>query len=235
METFRARSGPFLDQYYYRPDDFESIAADALRGVGLLPSAPEPIRVDRFIEKAFDIVPRYETLPAGLLGFTGFGPQGAEEIVVSEELSEGGGRTAERRINSTLAHEAGHVLLHGRLFTLQLRTVTGSLMEEVDLDAANKTILCRDDNANARRYDGRWWEYQANQMIGTLLLPRPLVMKAIDHLITFRGHLGVGILESDRRDEAEQSLAEAFDVNPVVARIRVDQIHPESEGRQLTL
>ena len=234
METFRARSGPFLDQYYYDPEDFESIAADALGGAGLLPSSPEPIRVDRFIEKGFDIVPRYENLPAGLLGFTRFGPQGAEEIVISEQLSEGGGRSAERRINSTLAHEAGHILLHGALFTLQLRTGTRSLME-VDLDAANKTVLCRDDNANARRYDGRWWEYQANQMIGALLLPRSLAIQATNPLITFRGQLGIGILESDRREEAVQSLAETFDVNPVVARIRVEQIYPESEGRQLTL
>ena len=234
METFRARSGPFLDQYYYDPEDFESIAVDALGGAGLLPSSPEPIRVDRFIEKGFDIVPRYENLPAGLLGFTRFGPQGAEEIVISEQLSEGGGRSAERRINSTLAHEAGHILLHGALFTLQLRTGTRSLME-VDLDAANKTVLCRDDNANARRYDGRWWEYQANQMIGALLLPRSLAIQATNPLITFRGQFGIGILESDRREEAVQSLSETFDVNPVVARIRVEQIYPESEGRQLTL
>jgi hypothetical protein len=234
MKTFRARSGPFLDQYYYDPEDFELIGADALRGAGLLPSSPEPIRVDRFIEKGFDIVPRYENLPAGLLGFTRFGPQGAKEIVISEQLSEGGGRSAERRITSTLAHEAGHILLHGSLFTLQLRTGTGSLME-ADLDAANKTVLCRDDSANARRYDGRWWEYQANQMIGALLLPRSLVIQATDPLITFRGQLGIGILESDRREEAVQSLAETFDVNPMVARIRVEQIYPESEGRQLTL
>ena len=106
---------------------------------------------------------------------------------------------------------------------------------EVDLDAANKTVLCRNDNANARRYDGRWWEYQANQMIGALLLPRSLAIQATNPLITFRGQLGIGILESDRREEAVQSLAETFDVNPVVARIRVEQIYPESEGRQLTL
>lgn len=234
METSRARTGPFLDQYYYDHEEFESIAADALRGASLLPSSPEPIRIDRFIEKGFAIVPRYENLPVGLLGFTRFGPQGAEEIVISEQLSEGGGRPAERRINSTLAHEAGHILLHGSLFTLQLRAGTVSLME-VDLDAANQTVLCRDDNANVRRYDGRWWEYQANQMIGALLLPRSLVIQATDPLITFRGQLGVGILERDRREEAVQRLAETFDVNPVVARIRVEQVYPESQGRQLTL
>ena len=66
-------------------------------------------------------------------------------------------------------------------------------------------------------------------------MPRPLVIQAIAPLITLRGHFGIGMLESDRREDAVQSLAEMFDVNPVVARIRVEQIHPESEGRQLTL
>ena len=234
METFRSRSGPFLDQYYYEPREFEVIAADALRSVGLFPVAPEPIRVDRFIEKRFDIAAQYEDLPNGLLGFTRFGAQGAEEVVVSEALSEEGGKTAERRISSTLAHEAGHILLHGQLFNLQLRTGARSLIED-DLDVVNQKVLCRDDGPNIRRYDGRWWEYQANQMIGALLLPRPLAIQALEPFLAFRGQFGIGILEKERREEAAQSLSETFDVNPSVARIKVEQIYPESEGSQLAL
>ena len=234
METFRARSGPFLDQYYYEPREFESIAADALRSVGLFPATPEPIRVERFIEKRFDIAAQYEDLPNGLLGFARFGSQGAKEVVVSKALSEEGRKTAERRINSTLAHEAGHILLHAHLFTLQLRTGARSLIEG-DLDIVNQKVLCRDDAPNIRRYDGRWWEYQANQMIGALLLPRLLAIQALEPLLTFRGQFGIGILEREKREEAAQSLAEVFDVNPSVARIKVEQIHPESEGSQLAL
>ena len=234
METFRSKARPFVNQYYYSPEEFECIASDALSSVRLLPPTPEPIRVDRFIEKKFNVVPLYEELPDGLLGFTKFGAQGVEAIVVSKGLAEETAKPAERRINSTLAHEAGHILLHHQLFTLQLRRDTRSLLD-LDLDEVNRIVLCRDEKTGTRHYDGRWWEYQANQMIGTLLMPRSLLFQALEPLLTFRGLLGVGILENDRRETAARSLADTFDINPSVARVRITQIYPESEGRQLTL
>ena len=72
-------------------------------------------------------------------------------------------------------------------------------------------------------------------MIGALLLPRLLAIQALEPLLTFRGQFGIGILEREKREAAAQSLAEVFDVNPSVARIKVEQIYPESEGSQLTL
>ncbi len=72
-------------------------------------------------------------------------------------------------------------------------------------------------------------------MIGALLLPRALVLKALEPLMTLRGQLGMGILEEAKRDEAAETLADTFDVNPVVARIRIDQIFPASIGGQLPL
>ena len=234
MDTFRARSGPFLDRYHYTPAEFEAIAAHELRSVDLFPAAAEPIRVDRFIEKRFNLVPEYDDLPGGLVGFTRFDSNGPVEVVVSRALADEGGLPAERRVKSTLAHEAGHILLHGQLFGLQIRSATRPLLEE-DLDVANQAILCRDDRDNARRYDVRWWEYQANQMIGALLLPRQLALQALEQLLTVRGQFGIGILERAQREEAVQALADTFDVNTVVARIRIDQVYPESEGTQLPL
>lgn len=234
MRTFPAESGPFLQRYHFGAEEFEVIASQELRSVDLLPDVPAPIRVDRFIEKRFDIVPEYDALPHGLVGFTRFDLKGPVEVVVARDLADDGGQAAERRIKSTLAHEAGHIVLHGQLFTSQLRDTTRPLIE-IDVDVANRKVLCRDDNASNRRYDGRWWEYQANQMIGTLLLPRALVLKALEPLMILRGQLGMGILEEAKRDEAAETLADTFDVNPVVARIRIDQIFPASTGGQLPL
>lgn len=233
MRTFAAESGPFLQRYHFAAEEFEAIASQELRSVDLLPDAPEPIRVDRFIEKRFDIVPEYDDLPESLVGFTRFDLKGPVEVVVSRALADDGSQAAERRIKSTLAHEAGHIVLHGQLFTSQLRDTTRSLIEG-DVDANNRKFLCRDDITSERRYDGRWWEYQANQMIGTLLLPRPLVLEALEHLLTVRGQLGMDILE-EVRDEATETLSETFDVNPVVARIRMNQIFPASKGGQMPL
>ena len=241
MKLLGKQSGPFVERPYYEQWEIEAIAIDELSSVSLLPRVPEPIRIERFIEKRFGIVPLYDDLPNGLLGFTKFGPKGAEEVVISRFLSEEGSKSAERRVTSTLAHEAGHMLLHGHLFALQRRSEAISMFND-DLDTSNQRILCRTGaiqasagEAGILRYDGRWWEYQANQTIGALLLPRPLVNKALDSLLVPQGGLGSKKLESKRRSEAVQNLAEVFDVNPVVAQIRVDEIFPASEELQLTL
>lgn len=241
MRTQKAHAGPFAERLYVERHEIESMALDELRKASLLPDAPAPTRVERFIEKRFKVVPSYEDLPAGVLGFTRFGSNGVAEVVVSRSLSEEGTRAAERRVSSTLAHEVGHMLLHGHLFALAHATGTTRLLGD-DVDGANRKILCRDEApssrppAPARRgYDGRWWEYQANMMIGPFLLPGPLVRRAIDAMLSAGGSLGIRTLAPDRRDEAAAHLANVFDVNPAVARIRVDELYPASPEGQLSL
>ena len=237
----RAQSGPFLDRPYYGEQEIEEIAAEKLGRVDLIPTAPEPIRVDRFIEKRFGIVPQYEYLPAGTLGYTQFGATGPEKVVVSQALSEEGRGVAERRVNSTLAHEAGHILLHSRLFALQRRAESHVLFEN-GIDENRQTILCRSSTVGPRPepagtygYDGRWWEYQANMVIGALLLPRRLVSEALESLLASHGRLGIRRLDDAKRVEAVRRLANLFDVNPAVARIRVDGLFPATAKGQLPL
>ena len=241
MKMLKTQSGPFVEHPYYEDSDIESIVTDELNGVGLLPAAPEPIRVDRFIEKRYRIVPQYEDVPDDILGFTRFGANGPEKVVVSRSLSEEGTRVAERRINTTLAHEAGHILLHGHLFALQRRAGTRLLFED-GLDLDKQTILCRPDTVGSpseptrtHGYDGRWWEFQANKVIGVFLLPRRLVNVALDSLLLPQGRLGTRLLDDTRREEGVLILAEAFDVNPAVARIRTSELFPAAAQRQLTL
>ena len=235
------QSGPFMERPYYEDSDIESIVTDELRSVNLLPVVPGSTRVDRFIEKRFGIVPKYDDVPDGILGYTRFGAKGPDAVVVSRSLSKEGSRVAERRINSTLAHEAGHMLLHGHLFALQRRAGSSPLFAD-DLDEKEQTILCRPGTVGSppeltgdHRYDGRWWEFQANKVIGVLLLPRQLVNAALSSILMSQGHLGVRQLDPTRRDEAVQHLADAFDVNPAVARIRVAEIFPKVAEGQLTL
>lgn len=240
MRMFRTDSGPFAERPFYEDTEIESIATDELREVGLFPTAPGPIRVDRFIERRFGVVPEYDDLPPGILGLTRFGLKGPEAVVVLRSLSEEGSKVAERRINSTLAHEGGHMLLHGHLFSLRRRAGTRPLFRE-DLDERKQEILCRSDTvevspepASTRHYDGRWWEYQANRMIGALLIPRQLVREAIGPDLFRESRLGAGPLDDTRREEAVRRLANVFEVNPAVARIRIDQIFPNTANVQLT-
>lgn len=238
MKTFRTRREPLRQRPYYELADIENICAEELRKVGLYPSKPEPIRIERFIEKRFGIHPTYQELPKGVLGFTRFGQRGVEEIVVSGSLAEEGRASSERRINTTLAHEAGHALLHAHLFASGYES--RSLLDGLDLTTPK--ILCRADavpgaNKVAARssYDGRWWEFQANRAIGGLLLPRPLVEACLAGVCSERGTFGRRVLEPHQRKDAVARVAEAFDVNPIVARIRLDELYPPSDHDQLTL
>lgn len=208
------------------------MCVEELRAVQLLPAEPSPVRIDRFIERRFKVSPRYEDLPDGVLGFTKFGPRGVVDVVIAAELDTDASQVARRRLRSTLAHEAGHGLLHTYLFSLG--TKPASLFGETD---AKPHILCRDVQGEHRTsgYDGRWWEYQANRAIGGLLLPRALVEKALEPYLTSTTGLGSKELPADQKAKATSALADIFDVNPAVVRIRLADLFPASETGQLSL
>jgi len=237
MKTFRAKDGPFIEQPFYEAAEIESICTDELRKVNLYPADASPIRIDRFIEKRFDLQPTYEDLPHGLLGFTRFSTKGVAEIVIAKALDDENTSPAERRVRSTLAHEGGHGLLHAHLFVFSTPPV--SLFGDGIAPDAPK-ILCRYGgvsgvNPTKKKPPYRWWEFQANQAMGALLLPKGLVEKALEHLLVSSGFLGAPTLVNDRRENAVRLVAEIFDVNPIVARIRLDVLYPAANGRQLTL
>ena len=232
MRTLRRNAGPFAERPYYELEDIEGICTDELQSVHLYPTSPERIRIDRFLEKRFGITPRYEDLPENVLGYTQFGPKGVEAIVVARSLSEDGSKTAERRISSTLAHEAGHALLHAHLFLFEAKPK--SLFGDTAHDKPQ--ILCRDVawvSPTKHTYAGQWWEFQANQTIGALLLPRRLLDQALTPYLVTQGSLDVRTIDPSCRDEAVAKLAEIFEVNPIVVEIRLQQRC--TQGNQLGL
>ncbi len=237
MKNLR-RFGPFAERPYFEPAEIEEICREALASVSLYPAEPSPVRIDRFIEKRFGIAPVYEELPKGVLGYTEFGPKGVQRIVISRALDDEGSQTAERRIATTLAHEGGHGLLHAHLFALGAR---GASLFGDEVDSLRPKIMCRQEGSpqqapvRGKRYDGRWWEFQANQAIGGLLLPRSLVERSLLSLTEETGSFGRRILQAARRDDAVRVLAEVFNVNPVVAGIRLDELYPTAGAAQLTL
>jgi len=93
--------------------------------------------------------------------------------------------------------------------------------------------MCRNSDISpvasaAPKYDGKWWEWQANRAIGGLLLPRPLVRRLVS-LFTEQTRFGPALKES-LRTTAEQEVAKTFDVNPAVARIRRQEMFPKEEN-----
>lgn len=236
MRTYRTTTGPFAERPYYKDEEIEATCTDELRAVGLYPATPEPVRIDRFIEKRFGVTPRYEELGENILGCTVFGAKGVQDVVVAKALDEEGSKPADRRIRTTLAHEIGHGLLHAHLFSLNRgsRPLFGDFTNPDE-----PKVLCREVPVTAQfrkpGYDGRWWEFQANRTIGPLLLPRPLVQAALEPLLVARGSLGGKGLDQGRREEAVRALADLFNVNPIVVKIRLDELYPEKDERQLRL
>jgi hypothetical protein len=127
-------------------------------------------------------------------------------------------------------------LLHAHLF-LEV-SEKGSLFGDFSDPTAPK-VLCRDGpNASTGHtpgYDGRWWEYQANRTIGALLLPQPLVHVALEPVLTASGSLGMKTLERANREKAIRLLADTFEVNSAVAKIRLGELFPVASEAQLRL
>jgi len=233
MRTYRANAGPFRERPYYQLNEVEKMCMDELRGVGLYPETPSPIRIERFLENRFKVTPTYDDLPAGVLGYTIFGEKGVHKIVIARALDAEGTQQAERRIRTTMAHEGGHGLLHTHLFAFSEALLFG----EPD-ETGKPKVLCRDElkhsgRTGTARYDGRWWEYQANMAMSALLMPRPLVQQAIaPFLLTDRL---LPSLAKESRSDVVLKLSEVFDVNPAAARIRLNEIFPISDVNQPSL
>ena len=196
MRSFRTTTSPFKKKEVYTDADFESICTDALKSADVYPTEPSPVRIERLIEKRFGIVPEFDNLNQyGAIGVTIFGSNGPTDIVIDTQLAEQD-KTTRSRYLSTLAHEAGHCLLHSHLFALHARK--GSV-----------ACPCRQKDG---KYSGEWWEFQANRAIGSLLLPEFIFREYLKNL-------GVRKLE-DVTDDIVESAADIFGVNKPVVRIR---------------
>ena len=67
--------------------------------------------------------------------------------------------------------------------------------------------------------------------MSSLLCPRPLVQEAMKSFLVPAGLLGVEVLAENRREEAVRALADIFDVNPAVTRIRIGEMYPAQTGQ----
>jgi hypothetical protein len=227
MRNYRTSFGRDNSRPFYSDEAADQMCTDALRLNKLLPDRPERIRIDRLVEKHFKVGIVYEPIGDGVLGFTTFGEAG----VISVHIDEPSEKTtaAERRVRSTLAHEAGHGLMHAHLFCTEF---SHSRLFDSDSDVSHEKVLCREPRSG---YDGRWWELQANMAIGALLMPRELLFDAIEPFLESRGAMGVSFLSESKRVAAIDAMCEVFDVNRPVAKFRIDHFFKSESEKQLTL
>ena len=244
MRKYPAKSGPFEEALYFEQEEIEAVCETSLKSVGLYPDNPSPIRIERFLEKKFGLSPEYEDLPDGILGYTKFGPSGPEKVVLAAFLSSTEDKISERRIATTIAHEAGHILFHSDLFQSHFNKTSADRFHS-DLetqDDGTRTLLCRDlpcTSGKPANYSGRWWEHQANKAIGALLMPLGLLKISVAPFFELpkneMTYSQIPHLEPKKREEAILCLSEFFDVNPVAAKIRLEEIYPVSKFRNYIL
>jgi hypothetical protein len=232
MKEFPTRDGPYPVRLIYETAEIDSICEDALRKSGRLPALPQPIEIDRFLEKFFEVHVIYDELREEAIGCTVFDRTGkVTGFLISTSIEADGTASGKRRARATLAHEGGHGLLHPRLFMSD--GATGSLFGDERDDSPR--ILCRDRDVGAVGakpvYNGRWWEWQANRAIAGLLLPQKLVTESIADLLNHERV--IALLPESRRRDAERLTADVFDVNPAVTRIRLAEMFPSTA--QMTL
>jgi hypothetical protein len=234
MKTYRTSRGPFNERPFFSDAEIEAICVDELRQQKLLPASPAAIRIERFVEKRFKVNVETANLPEGFLGVTKFGTSGVLGVFVSEALDSDKSVPATRRLRSTIAHEAGHGLLHAHLFAIPSAV---PLFGDATDDPTAPRVLCRGDRVDGSRqnYAGEWWEFQANIAMGHLLMPRPLVEKAAESFLVPVGNLGAKILDPSKFELVVRSMSDIFDVNPVVARIRLESLYSPEHDHQMSL
>lgn len=197
-----------------------------------MPSTPQPVEIDYFVERCFDCHVVYEDIDPHVLGFTAFNSQGRVELIGVSRRLFAAGSVDRQRAWATIAHEAGHGLLHRELFAGPIGQHT---LFDGHVDLERRRILCRQADFGNRSgtYDGRWWEWQANQAIGGLLLPSKLVIECVQPLLEPSGALGIMTLPDPIPDVAIRRVATTFLVNPIVARIRLSELFPRADQPSL--
>lgn len=209
MQHKRGASGPFLSQLWFDDEEFETTARDALRGAGLLPAAPGPVDIELFVDKHFGFSYEFADLGTDCLGFISFDARGPRRMVIHRDLDAPDDVVRNRRCRSTIAHECGHGLLHTVLY-VELWQEKDRLKEL----ASDRLVHHRD---RAETIDGsprptEWWEYQANQVMACLLLPKRLVRLCVE---------AAAPLDPE---SLARHVSDTFDVSRQMARIRLQKL-----------
>lgn len=231
---------PWGQRVWVDTHEFEALMDDLRRRAGVSHHIPgSGIDVDRVIERGLRTVADYCDLPPGVLGRTRFARDGSVRIEISRVLSDGAESDVveRRRLRSTLAHECGHVVCHQCLHVRDTETL--SLFSDSESPAVDDraAVMCRETTMHAR-YAGDWWEYQANQCMTALLLPKTLLAESV-RAACVRGALRTfdDAIRCGRGALLLSELADEYDVSKTMMLYRLEALGfvPRGEQHRLQL
>lgn len=228
MRTRYDAGSPWKKRVHFENREFAAMMDDLRERAGQHVHAPgRGIDVEMVLLKGLAIEPDYVPLPDGVMGRTLFLSDGSARVEVSRDLLELAeqGSVQRRRLRSTLAHECGHVACHSMLHLKDIETGNLFPVAGNTVTAEVPSILCRQTTVDQPGYQGEWWEYQANQCMAELLLPRRLFAKGLATTLDERGYSSIEDAARERNSDAvATALADEFDVSLTMVVYRLQDL-----------
>ena len=174
MKEYRSATGE--RRLWFEEDEIEGMMEDELRKAGLFPTLADPV-VD--LESLLEIhlgvkLDIHAVLDDDVLGVTDF--VGGKKPLVSINKDLTSQAETEKapsgilgRWRATMAHEAGHVVLHRSLVEVPFEQ--GSLFTETTKGSTSSLLRCLKRDVSFRRGNYDWREVQANRGMAALLMP----------------------------------------------------------------
>lgn len=234
MQSRTDPASPWGQRLYFDAAEFEVMMDELRQRVpGSTFTEGCGVDVDRVLLTGLGLEPDYVDLADGVMGRVIFAASGKAHVEVSRRLADEAesGRIAAKRLRSTLAHEAGHVTCHPLLFIGSLTNLSlfGGEMPP-------PAILCRDSTVGRMSYSGQWWEFQANQCMAALLLPKPLFMKYTASAVASRGASSFNYaIRAGTAEAVVRDLADIFNVSEQMVFYRLTALGHVPDASQFSM
>jgi hypothetical protein len=238
MRSWRDPASPWGKQIRFDDHEFEAMMDELrFRAGGTSFRQGHGIDVDLVMMRGIGAEPDFVELPPGILGRTLFREDGDVRIEISRALCEQAefDVTARRRLRSTMAHECGHVACHRCLYIRD--TESYSLFDDSmhDVTSRPEPIMCRSVSIG-RGYTGEWWEYQANQCMVALLLPKSLFVRAARAALEVKkANAFEELMRTGEAEAVVRALADDFDVSLSMTVLRLEALGFIPKANQGTL
>lgn len=233
MKVIRDKMGG--ERLWFDPGEIERMMEDELRRAKMAPTRECPVvDIERFIEKYLGVhLDQYAELDRSILGLTEFFDGRPPKISINgmltgsaldEDESAPGIRG---RFRATLAHEASHVLIHRCLFEFSAKNL--DLFSSDNSARVRKLHRCSKQDASYRPVPD-WREFQANEGMAALLMPRAFFLRVA------REEIGKACSGRSDLPEGEEwrvagRLASVFEVSKQAATYRLRAVGLISHGQ----
>jgi len=224
VKQYRGANGE--ERLWFDPSEIEQMMASELRKAKLMPTDEAPVvNLESLLERHLKVqLDQYASLEPGVLGLTEFFEGKSPKVSINKDLTGSALDEDESppgvlgRWRATLAHEAGHVILHRCLFEFAAGNM--NLFGSHDTGAGGKRLLrCLKRDATYAS-GGDWREVQANQAMAALLMPKS-VFASLARAEGQRLFPGADVIPAGGEARVAERLAPLLGVSRQAARIRL--------------